>query len=132
TPQRRHRFLPAGVVRCSPVDAHEIAAVARVLLTATGHAGHAFDVTGPKSLTVGQMVGILGRALNREIQYVDVAEAAAGQWMIQKLGFSQSLAAALVETLGALRNSQFADVAATVPRLTGGDPTTYQAWCRKN
>jgi uncharacterized protein YbjT (DUF2867 family) len=125
-------FFPGGDGRVSPVDARDIAAVGRVVLTGTGHAGHAYDVTGPQSLTIGEMVETLGRVLNRPIQYVDVPEAVAGEWMMERLGVSSVLAAALVETLAALRSSQFAGVADTVQRLTGSEGRSYEAWCREN
>ena len=125
-------FFPGGEGRVSPVDAGDIAAVARTILTNAGHEGQAYDVTGPESLTVGDMVNTLSRVLNRPIQYVDVPEAGTGDWMVAKLGFAPVLAAALVETLGALRASQFSDVADTVRRLTGRDGRCYEAWCREN
>jgi hypothetical protein len=52
--------------------------------------------------------------------------------MIQKAGYSPVLARALVETLGALRSSRFADVADTVQRLTGRKARSYEDWCREN
>lgn len=125
-------FFPGGDGRVSPVDPRDIAAVARAVLTGAGHEGHAYDVTGPETLTIGEMVEILARALDRPIQYVDVPETAAGEWMIQKLGFSHVLARALVDTLRALRSSRFADVADTVQRLTGREARSYEAWCREN
>jgi uncharacterized protein YbjT (DUF2867 family) len=128
----RRVLFPGGEGRVSPVDARDIAAVARVILTNAGHQGRAYDVTGPKSLTIGDMVSILSRVLNIPIQYVDVPEAEAGVWMVERLGFSPVLAAALVETLGALRASRFPDVADTVRRLTGRDGRSYEAWCREN
>jgi uncharacterized protein YbjT (DUF2867 family) len=130
---RRQRtvFFPGGDGRVSPVDARDIAAVARSVLTQPGHEGRAYDVTGPELLTIGQMVDALSRVLGTPLQYVDVPEQASGEQMT-KQGLSPTLVAALVETLGALRSSRFAYVADTVERLTGGRGRTYEAWCREN
>jgi len=125
-------FFPGGEGRVSPVDSRDIAAVARAVLTGAGHEGRAYDITGPETLTIGEMVESLARALDKPIQYVDVPETSAGEWMIQKAGYSPVLARALVETLGALRSSRFADVADTVQRLTGRKARSYEQWCREN
>jgi uncharacterized protein YbjT (DUF2867 family) len=124
-------FFPGGEGRVSPVDPVDIAAAACAVLTQDGHEGHAYDVTGPELLTIGDMVDVLSRVLGRPIRYVDVPEASAARWMARS-GFSGELTNALVETLGALRASRFAHVADTVERLTGRKPRSFEAWCREN
>src|SRR6266511_3878694 len=56
-------FFPGGDGRVSPVDPRDIAAVASAVLTQPAHAGHAYDVTGPQLLTIGEMVPTLAAAL---------------------------------------------------------------------
>jgi uncharacterized protein YbjT (DUF2867 family) len=124
-------FFPGGAGQVSPVDPVDIAAVATVVLTQPVHAAHAYDVTGPQLLTVGEMVSTLSRVLGKPISYVDVPEATAREWMI-KAGMSPDLAGALVETMSGLRANRFAYVAATVERLTGHTGRTYEAWCREH
>jgi uncharacterized protein YbjT (DUF2867 family) len=124
-------FFPGGDGRVSPVDPRDIAAVASAVLIQPAHAGHAYDVTGPQLLTIGEMVATLSRVLDKPIRYVDVPEAVAGEWMT-KAGMSPILAAALVETLGSLRSNRFAYVADTVERLTDHAGRTYEAWCREH
>src|SRR5262249_59612391 len=74
-------FFPGGDGRVSPVDPRDIAAVACVVLTQPAHAGHAYDLTGPQLLTVGEMVATLSRVLGKPIRYIDVPETTAGDWM---------------------------------------------------
>jgi uncharacterized protein YbjT (DUF2867 family) len=124
-------FFPGGEGRVSPVDPDDIAAVAGVVLTEPGHEGQAYDVTGPQLLTVGEMVATLSRLLDKPINYVDVPEATAGEWMTRG-GMSPILAAALVETMGGLRSNRFAYVADSVERLTGHPGRTYESWCREH
>jgi len=123
--------FPGGAGRVSAVDPRDIASVARVVLTESGHEGKAYDVTGPELLTVPDMVGILSIALGETIDYIDVPEKQFGDWMLDR-GFPQPLVEGLLETLTALRADRFARVADTVERLTGAKPGSYEAWCREN
>jgi uncharacterized protein YbjT (DUF2867 family) len=130
--QQRTVSFPGGDGRVSPVDPSDVAAVARVVLTSDAHHGHAYDITGPESLTIGDMVATLSRVLGGPpIQYVDIPESVAADHM-KKAGASDALAAAMVETLGAIRNGRFAHVADTVERLTGRRGRTFEEWCRAN
>jgi uncharacterized protein YbjT (DUF2867 family) len=114
-------FFPGGAGRVA----------ATAVLTQPAHAGHAYDVTGPQLLSIGEMVATLSRILDKPIRYIDIPETTAGEWMI-KGGMSPILAAALVETLGSLRSNRFAYVADTVQRLTGQPGRTYDAWCHEH
>jgi uncharacterized protein YbjT (DUF2867 family) len=126
---QRTVYFPGGEGRVSPVDPADVAAVGRAALTGDAY-GRAYDVTGPESLTIGEMVATLSRVLGGPpIQYVDIPESVAAEHM-KKAGASEELAAALVETLGALRNSRYAYVADTVERLAGRPGRTFETWCR--
>lgn len=123
--------FPGGDGRVSPVDPRDVAACAVAVLAQPGHEARAYEVTGPESLTIGEMVAVLSRLLGRPIRYVDMPERAVEGWLIEQ-GASSALAAALVETLGALRASRYAYVADTVERLTGRKGRTFEAWCREH
>lgn len=123
--------FPGGDGRVSPVDPRDIAATACAVLTQPGHEGHAYDVTGPQLLTIGEMVAILSRVLGHDIRYVDVPEAEAGQQMASS-GAPPALVAALLETLAGIRANKFACIADTVARLTGHPGRTYQTWCQEH
>src|SRR5262245_38997674 len=124
-------LFPGGDGRLSPVDPRDVAAVGRAVLTQPGHETRSYEVTGPEVVTIGKMVEALSRVLGRRIRYIDVPEKAAAEWMAQR-GASSVLAAALVETLAALRSSQDAYVADSVERLTGEKGRTFEAWCHEN
>jgi uncharacterized protein YbjT (DUF2867 family) len=64
--------LPSGNVPEPFVDAGDIADVAVAALTEDGHAGHLYELTGPRLLTMEQAVGELSRATGREIRFVPV------------------------------------------------------------
>jgi (4-alkanoyl-5-oxo-2,5-dihydrofuran-3-yl)methyl phosphate reductase len=123
--------FPGGEGRISPVDPSDIAAVAKVVLTAPGHEGHAYDVTGPELITTGEMVAILSRVLGKPIRYVDIPETTFAEPMA-KMGLPPYVVEGLVQTFSAIRGNRFAYVADTVERLTGRPGRTYEMWVREN
>jgi uncharacterized protein YbjT (DUF2867 family) len=65
--------MPAGDVAEPFIDADDIADVAVAALTDPGrHVGQLYEVTGPRALTFAEAVAEIGKALDREIQYVYV------------------------------------------------------------
>ena len=66
-------FAAAGDAKISAVDVRDIAAVAAAALTGEGHAGRTYDLTSPGGTDPrGDGRNTLSRALDREIQYVDI------------------------------------------------------------
>jgi uncharacterized protein YbjT (DUF2867 family) len=68
-------ILPAGEVAEPFVDADDIADVAVAALTADRHLGQLYELTGPRLLTFAEAVAEIGRAIGREIRYVQVPAA---------------------------------------------------------
>jgi uncharacterized protein YbjT (DUF2867 family) len=56
----------------SPIHEDDIAAVGARTLVDAEHAGHAYVLTGPESLTQPDKVQILGEAIGRELSWVEV------------------------------------------------------------
>lgn len=61
--------LPAGHGREAFIDAEDIAEVAVAALTRDGHAGRAYELSGPRLMTVGDAVSEIARATGRAIRY---------------------------------------------------------------
>jgi uncharacterized protein YbjT (DUF2867 family) len=66
-------ILPAGDVGEPFVDADDIADVAVMTLTAEGHAGQLYEVTGPRLLTFAEAVSEIAAATGQRIQYIQVS-----------------------------------------------------------
>lgn len=124
-------YFPGGKGKVPAVDPGDVAAVACVVLTEPGYIGKIFDITGPQSLTIGEMVEILAKVIGKPIKYIDVPVFAAAIAMLRN-GTSLNLAYHLMQTLGALRRSEYAGVTDVVERVGGGKPRTFEEWCRDN
>jgi uncharacterized protein YbjT (DUF2867 family) len=60
---------PLGSVGVSRVDVRDIAEMAAIALTRTGHEGMTYDVVGPRPLTGAQVAEIWSGALGRKVAY---------------------------------------------------------------
>jgi len=68
--ERRRIFLPAGLTKFTLVDVRDVGQVAAAVLSSPEpHIGKAYDLTGPDSLTFGQMAKILSSILRRPIDF---------------------------------------------------------------
>lgn len=67
-----HMALPAGSVKEPFVDADDIAEVAFVSLTAAGHQGKIYEVTGRNLYTFAEAVAEIAKAAGRAITYEEV------------------------------------------------------------
>ncbi len=115
----------------APVDPREVAEVAAIALTQSGHSGQAYELTGSELFTIGEMVQVVAQVLGKPIQYVDIPPIAAKLFML-KSGMDKALVNALMEMLASLRKNEGSIVTDTVQRLTGHAPQTFEAWCREH
>ncbi|SMQ63472.1 Uncharacterized conserved protein YbjT, contains NAD(P)-binding and DUF2867 domains [Altererythrobacter xiamenensis] len=64
--------LPAGDMPEPFVDADDIAEVVVAALTEDGHNGEAYEVTGPRLMTMADVAAELSEATGRQIDFIDV------------------------------------------------------------
>jgi uncharacterized protein YbjT (DUF2867 family) len=121
--------FPGGKGRVSPVDPRDVAAVACKVLTRSGHEGQTYELTGPELLTIGDMVQIIGKVLGKRLRYVNVPVFLAAIWL-RRFGLPRYVVQGLVETLGALRRSEYAYVTDAVERVGQRQPRRFEMWCR--
>jgi uncharacterized protein YbjT (DUF2867 family) len=125
-------YFPGGKGKVAPVAPADVAAVAAAVLTdAPAHNGQVYDLTGPESLTIGAMVQTLGQTLGLRLRYVNVPAPLAALWL-RRMGLPGYVVTGLVETLGALRRSEYAYVTDAVAQVGGVKPQCYAAWCAAN
>jgi len=120
-------YAPADDARISMVDARDVAAVAARVLTEDGHAGRAYDLTGPQALTTAECCELLAAHLGRPVQYVPVDDRTARSAMLGA-GVPRWMADALIELYQDYRRSgqdgYAAQVHDGVRAVTGQAPRT--------
>jgi uncharacterized protein YbjT (DUF2867 family) len=118
-------YLPHGDGAISSIDVGDIAAVAATVLTEDGHAGRAYELTGPEPLTGHDIAAILSRATGRTIEYVDVPVAAARR-SLTALGMPAAVVEGLLELAAVIRADRRAVVTSAVAQVTGIRPRSFE------
>jgi uncharacterized protein YbjT (DUF2867 family) len=128
-------YVDAGQARISMVDTRNVAAVASVILTESGHEGAKYDLTGPEALSYSDVAAKLSDSLGREVSYVEVPDDAARGAMLG-FGMDAWLVDALVGLFAEYRRSGtdgYASVVAdSVERLTGKPPRSLDQMLAEN
>jgi NAD(P)H dehydrogenase (quinone) len=117
-----------GDGRAAYVSRLDCAAVAAAVLAGDGHEGHAYDVTGPESLSATDLARLYADLAGCAVEPVGIDDDAfvatmAGDATDGHLAYG----ARLVASFGrAIREGHFADVSTTVTRLTGRPPRSVR------
>lgn len=125
-----------GVVRvpypdaaAAPIHEADIAAVAITALLGDGHAGRSYPLSGPESLTQRDQIAILGAALGRDIELVELSPEQAREQ------FAGAIPGPVLDALmrlwaGAVGRP--AQVLPTVEQVTGHKPRTFAQWAAEH
>ena len=117
-------FAPADGARIAMIDPRDVAAVAGVVLTTTGHKGETHVITGPEAITFGRIAEELSAATGRRVEFVDVPDEGARQGLVAA-GMPDWLAEQLVVLFGMLRQNVHEQTTDTVRTLTGREPRAF-------
>ena len=124
-------FNPTGDGKSAPIAPYDIAAVAAVALTAAGHKGKTYDLTGPELLSAHDQVNILSKVIGKPIQCIDIpAEVAAER--LASVGLPEPLIQGLYDVWIQVRNHEGTYQTNEVERLTGQPAQTFETWCREH
>ncbi|MEQ4715548.1 NAD(P)H-binding protein [Nonomuraea sp. B19D2] len=122
--------LPAGDVPEPFVDVHDIAAVAARVLAEGGHAGRVYELSGPRGLTFGEAVRVIGQAAGRDIEYVELTPEAYRAELL-----AEGLPAEAADELGALfavlREGHLAEPTDGVQRVLGRSPVSFEDYAAR-
>ncbi len=121
----------AGQGRAPYVAREDCAAVAVAVLASSGddHVGKVYDVTGPASLTVSDLVPLLSRSVGAELALVDVTDEQALAGLVAA-GLPEPVARIFTGFGIALRSGHFDVASDAVERLTGRPPLPVEAVLR--
>ncbi|MFJ5924664.1 NAD(P)H-binding protein [Kitasatospora sp. NPDC092948] len=123
---------PVGPGRFAPIDPADIAAVAALVLTESGHQGEEYALTGNEALTVADQVQIIAEAVGRDIEVRETATPAQAVQSRFPDGAPQALADAITEGFTLMRADTVGFRTDTVERLLGRRPRTFADWCARN
>ena len=116
---------PFGRVRAAVTDPADVAAVAALALTTSGHEARVYELSGPEPLTPADRVAVLGQVLGRSLRFEAQSDEDARAEM------SATTPARYVDAFfdfyvnGSLDESK---VLPTVQELTGRPPLTFRQW----
>jgi len=122
-------YLPAGEAKINHIDVRDIARVAARALTAPGHAGKAYNLSGPQAISYAEVADILSQVLGKQVRYVAVSDDAAKSAMIAG-GAPELYADYVVELNQYFRAGGAAGVSSAVKDVTGRDPITFEQFAR--
>jgi uncharacterized protein YbjT (DUF2867 family) len=120
--------LPAGDGKEAPIDPRDIAAVAVKALTAPGHEGRTYVITGPELLSQSEMMATASAVLGRSLKHVDIGAAEAlARWL--DMGVPREFADSLLAHFKAVKAGR-AYVTSTVAEIAGRPPRRFGDWVR--
>ena len=121
--------MPQGDGAVSVVDARDVAAVAEQALLVPGHAGRAYELTGPEALANAAIAQALGAATGRAIRYVDVPESQARRAMLDA-GLPPWLIQVILELYAMSKAGAASRVSVDVERVLSRAPTSFAEYAR--
>jgi uncharacterized protein YbjT (DUF2867 family) len=113
----------------SLVDIRDVAAVAVIVLAATGHEGKSYELTGGEALTNEQIAEKISRVVERKISYIDLSPAEFKK-AIRSAGMPEWSADALLDLQRLYREGKAGLVTNDVERLTRRKPIPFDQFVR--
>ncbi|MER5512840.1 NAD(P)H-binding protein [Streptomyces sp. NPDC002766] len=110
------------------VDPRDVAAVAARVLTEEGHAGRAYALTGPESVTAAEQTEQLSRLLRVRLRCEELSLDEARAALARR--YPAPVAEALLQSAQRQRAGAKAGVTDTVAALTGGRAGSFGGWAR--
>jgi uncharacterized protein YbjT (DUF2867 family) len=120
---------PLEDARVSVVDTRDIGEVAVRALTEAGHAGRAYDLTGPTAPSYGEIAAVFARVLGRPVRYESISAEEAHRHM-RAAGSPEWHATVLGEIYALYRAGEGARVSDDVERVTGRKPRRIEDFIR--
>lgn len=117
---------PYGAATRTSVHEADVAAVGAAALTAAGHGGKKYLVTGPEELSQADQVRIIGETIGRRLAWEDVEHEAARQAMVGS-GWPPSYADGALDYFAALTRQPEVG-SEVVAEVTGRPARTFRAW----
>jgi uncharacterized protein YbjT (DUF2867 family) len=122
-------YIPAKDSKTSFIDVRDVASVAAKVLTEKGHEGKAYELTGPESLTFGQLAEQLGAVIGKKVGYVDLPPAEYKKSMLG-YGVPEWMVDGMIDLDRYAIEGGCAEVTGTVEKITGRKPIAFAQYAR--
>ncbi|MEU6380693.1 NAD(P)H-binding protein [Streptomyces sp. NPDC046909] len=127
--EQRTVAAPFGDVGLPTVDPADIAAVAAVALREDGHAGEAYELTGPAVVTPRQQALDLGEAVGEPVRFVELGRDEARARLLHFM--PEPVVDTTLAVLGTPTPAE-QRISPDIERVTGRAPGTFAEWARRN
>jgi uncharacterized protein YbjT (DUF2867 family) len=117
-------FAPVDDAKIAMIDRRDLAAVAALTLTETGHDGRTYVLTGPEAITYHDVAEQLSQVLGRTVEFVNVPDEAAIDAALGA-GAPEWLAYGVVEVNQQLKRGLAAQSTDAVRVLLGREPYSF-------
>jgi len=121
--------LPVGEAKYCFVDARDIAATALTLLTASGHLGRTYDVTGSQALSYDAAANIVSEVTGKNFLFVDISPEKSRDGMLAA-GIDAWFVDEILEWFALFRAGEIGGVNDSVERVTGRPPRRLSDFVR--
>ncbi|MET8809454.1 NAD(P)H-binding protein [Streptomyces sp. NPDC004546] len=119
--------LPFGTGRTSPIAVADVArVVATVLRDPAPHVGHAYELTGPRTVDMTEMAGAFSKALGRPVSYVDVPLERWREEVLATIGLPPHIEQHIVTMCRLHQHNRYDRASDDVERLTGTPAQTIE------
>ena len=124
-------MLPMEDARIASIDVGDLADVAALALTTSGHEGKIYSLTGPEALTMSEVAEKLSSAIGRPVRYVNVRPEEHRAANLSR-GMPPYLADGLVELYAERRNGKEGTVFPDTETLLGRRPVSFGEFAQRN
>jgi uncharacterized protein YbjT (DUF2867 family) len=124
-------FLPMEEAKIASIDVGDIADVAAITLTTSGHEGKIYPLTGSEALTMGEVAQKLSAATGKTIRYVNVSPEDAKRAQLAA-GLPPYLVDALAELFAERRKGKESNVSPMVQTILGRPATSFDEFAVRN
>ncbi|GAB5558507.1 MAG: NAD(P)H-binding protein [Synoicihabitans sp.] len=121
--------MPVGDIQEPFVDAEDIADVAFAALTNDRHIGEAYELTGPRLLSLPDVVGELSQAMKRPVQYEAVSVPDYARELMDH-GFPEEESLPVAQLLADVLDGRNASLTDGVKRALGREPRDFADFAR--
>jgi uncharacterized protein YbjT (DUF2867 family) len=133
-----HSIRTESVVRSSTADgrrpfihSEDIASVCLAALLNDEYSGEALPITGPESLTFGEVTAMISEAIGRPLSYQVISDEEARE-RYSRISGSPEETEAHVTLWRAIREGRLAATTDSVERILGRKPIALRQWASEN